>query len=162
MQNLITGLILLIFTISLYVIYFRKDRSKVKKSIEKSKKIFVQNSVRLFAIFLIISLLDKFLSKEAVGNFLLKFSGLKGILLGDIVGAIMMGPIASGYPIAKYLFDHGAEVGLVSAFLLSWVMIGIIAIPVELKELGKKFTITRNILAFFSIIIISLIMEAIL
>ncbi|MGB9810881.1 MAG: hypothetical protein ACPLSN_03955, partial [Dictyoglomus turgidum] len=64
-----------------------------------SLRMFIQNSIRIFAIFVIIGLLENFLSKEAVGNFLLNFSGLKGILLGDLIGAIMMGPIASGYPI---------------------------------------------------------------
>lgn len=162
MQNLITGLILLVFTITLYIIYFKKDRSKIEKSIKKSLRIFVQNSIRLFAIFLIIAMLENFLSKEAVGNFLLKFSGIKGILVGEFAGSIMMGPIASGYPIAKYLFDHGAEVAIVTAFLLAWVMIGIVSIPVEFKELGKKFTLTRNLFALLCIIVISLIMEMIL
>ncbi|MGB9788461.1 MAG: hypothetical protein ACPLVD_06555 [Dictyoglomus turgidum] len=162
MQNLITGVILIILTLTLYLVYFKNDKSKLAKTVKKSLRMFIQNSIRIFTIFVIIGLLENFLSKEAVGNFLLNFSGLKGILLGDLIGAIMMGPIASGYPIAKYLFEHGAEIGLVSAFLLSWVMIGTISIPLELKDLGKRFTIVRNLFAFFSVIIIALIMEVLL
>lgn len=163
MQNLITGLILILFSLFLYSILFkRKDEEKIKRSLKRSIKIFIQNSVRLFSIFLILGMLQNFLSKEAVGNFLLKFQGIKGIILGELTGSIMMGPVASGYPIAKYLFDNGAEVPLVSAFLLSWVLIGFVSISIEFKELGKKFTLTRNLLTLVSIIIISIIMGVIL
>jgi len=160
MQNLITGLVLLIIVATLYSIFLtKKDYKKFKRGIKKSLKVLIQNSIRLFAIFLIINLLQNFLSKESVGNFLLNFKGIKGIIAGEIIGSIMMGPVASGYPIAKYLFDNGATVALVSSFLLSWVMIGIISLTIEFKELGKKFALIRNILAFIGIIIISLIME---
>ncbi len=162
MQNLGIGLILVIFTGCLYLVYLKKAKDKIKKSAKKSLRIFIQNSIRIFGIFLIIAMLENFLSKETIENFLLKFSGIKGILAGEFVGAIIMGPIASGYPLAKYLLNHGAEVATVTAFLLAWVMIRIISIPMEFKELGKKFTITRNLFALFSIVVISLIMEMIL
>lgn len=163
MQNLITGLILLTFVSILYLIFLtKKDYKRFKKGIKKSLRVLFQNSIRLFAIFLIISLLQNFLSKETVGNFLLNFKGIKGIIAGEIAGSIMMGPVASGYPIAKYLFDNGASVSLVSSFLLSWVMIGIISLTIEFKELGKKFTIIRNILSIIGIIIISILMEILL
>jgi len=162
MQNLKTGLVVFTFVLILYIIYFKKDKSELKRALKKSLTMFIQNSIRVFAIFVIISLLESFLSKESVGKFLLKLSGLKGILLGELTGAIMMGPTASAYPIARYLFDHGAQAGVVSAFLLSWVMIGMISIPLEYKELGGRFTIMRNILAFFSIVILALIMEVLM
>jgi len=163
MQNLITGLILLAFVVILYLFLLtKKDYKKFQKGVKKSLKILIQNSIRLFAIFLIIGLLQNFLSKEAVGKFLLNFKGFIGIIAGEFVGSIMMGPAASGYPIAKYLFDNGATVSLVSAFLLSWVMIGFISMPLEYKDLGKKFMLVRNILTLIGIIIMSLIMEALI
>lgn len=163
MPNLITGLILISISIVLYSILFKKnDKDKIKKSLKKSSKIFVQNSIRIFLIFLIIGMLQNFLSKDSVGNFLLKFQGIKGIFFGELTGSIMMGPVASGYPIAKYLFDNGAEVSLISAFLLSWVLIGFVSVSIEFKELGKRFALVRNFLTLISIIIISIIMGVIL
>ncbi len=104
-------------------------------------------------------MLQNFLSEEAVGQFLIKFTGFFGIIVGELVGSIMLGPAASGYPMAKYLFDNGATVGLVTSFLLSWVLIGFVSMPLEYRDLGKKFMITRNVVTFIGIIIISLIME---
>lgn len=159
MENLIIGLILLIVVATLYLFSLRRaDHSKLKKSLTRSLRILIQNSIRLFAIFLIIGMLQNFLSKEAMSNFLLRFRGFSGILAGELAGSIMMGPAASGYPIAKYLFDSGAKTPLVSAFLLSWVMVGIVSMPLEYKDLGRKFMITRNIVTIIGIIFLSLIM----
>jgi len=162
MQNLITGLVMLFLTVSLYIVYLHKDRLKLKKALKKGSRNFLQNSIRIFAIFVIIGILQNFLSKESVGNFLLKFSGIKGILAGTITGAIMMAPVATGYPISSYLLENGATISLVSSFLASWVMIGIVSISLEIKNLGKRFTIARNLFAFISIIIIALLMEVLL
>lgn len=163
MSNLIAGLILISISIVLYLILFKKnDKEKIKKSLKKSSKNFFQNSIRIFLIFLMIGMLQNFLSKDSVGNFLLKFQGIKGIILGELTGSIMMGPVASGYPIAKYLFDNGAEVPLISAFLLSWVLIGFVFLSIEFKELGKRFALVRNFFTLISIIIISIIMGVIL
>jgi uncharacterized membrane protein YraQ (UPF0718 family) len=53
----------------------------------------------------------------------------------------------------------------VTAFIVSWVTVGIIQFPIEAKALGKRFTFLRNLSSFvFSIIIAFitvLILEAI-
>ncbi|KLO23243.1 hypothetical protein X275_03280 [Marinitoga sp. 1197] len=163
MSNLIFGFIMLLLTIILYIqLKFKKGNKEFKKALKKGNKNLIQNSIRIFSIFLIIGILQNFLSTEKVGDFLLNFSGIKGIITGLFTGSLMMGPPASGYPIAQYLFANNASVSLVSSFLLSWVMLGIIFITYELQNFGKKFTIIRNILAIVSIIIISYLMEMIL
>lgn len=156
--NVIEGLILLALLVVLYAIYFIKgDRKKFSEASKKSIKMFLQNSIRLFAIFVIIAILEKFLSPQSVSHFLLKFTGLTGIIVGALTGSIMMGPAASSYPIGQYLLQNNASFSLVSAFLFTWVGIGVIALPLEFKYLGKKFAVLRNSFTFVSAIIIALI-----
>ena len=161
MSTLIFGISFLAFVAFLYYIYLLRDKKKLKRSVNKGIKTLIKNSIRLFSIFLIIGILKEFLSKESVGNFLLNFQGFKGILSG-FVGAVMMGPPASGYPIGKYLLENGASYSLVSSFLASWVMLGIMAVSLEFKYLGIKFAIVRNIFTVLSIIVISLVIGVIL
>lgn len=98
MSNLIFGIVLLIFVIILYVYLFKiKGKKEFKKAVKKGNKNLIQNSIRIFSIFLIIGILQNFLSPKQVGDFLLNFSGAKGIITGLLTGAIMMGPPASGY-----------------------------------------------------------------
>jgi len=160
-STLIFGISFLAFVAFLYFIYLLRDKKKLKRSVNKGIKTLIKNSIRLFSIFLIIGILKEFLSKESVGNFLLNFQGFKGILSG-FVGAVMMGPPASGYPIGKYLLENGASYSLVSSFLASWVMLGIIAVSLEFKYLGIKFAVVRNIFTVLSIIVISLVIGVIL
>lgn len=161
MSTLIFGISFLAFVAFLYYIYLLRDKKKLKRSVNKGIKTLIKNSIRLFSIFLIIGILKEFLSKESVGNFLLNFQGFKGILSG-FVGAVMMGPPASGYPIGKYLLENGASYSLVSSFLASWVMLGVMAVSLEFKYLGIKFAVVRNIFTVLSIIVISLVIGVIL
>jgi len=162
MESFLTGIILFILTASLMVYFTLKDRKNSKKVVKLSLKIFFKNSIRMFSIFIIIGILQSFLSKENVSHFLLRFSGIKGILTGIFFGGIMMGPVATGYPIAAYILKNGGSISLVSAFLTSWVFIGIISISMEFRFLGKRFALLRNLFSIITIILISIIMEIIL
>jgi len=162
MENLLIGMTIFVITIFLYLRYLRKDKTKLADSLLKGSRNLMKNSIRIFAIFIILGILQNFLSKESVGQFLLKFSGFKGIITGALTGTIMMGPVVTGYPISYYLLENGAPYSLIAAFLVSWVMIGIVSITIEVKYLGKKFTIARNIFAFISAIIIAILIGVIL
>jgi uncharacterized membrane protein YraQ (UPF0718 family) len=161
--NIVEGIILLVLVLVLYVVYFiRGDKGKLKDASKKSAKLFIQNSIRLFAIFVIIALLDKFLSPQAVSQFLLKFRGFTGIIIGALTGAVMMSPAATSYPIGQYLLAHNASYSLVAAFLFTWVGIGVVALPLEFKFLGKKFALIRNSFTFIAAILIALLVGALL
>lgn len=162
MEVYITGFVIFLSTLSIYIYLFIKDKKRIKSASRIGVKVLFKNSIRIFSIFIIIGILQNFLTKENVSAFLLKFSGLKGILAGFLAGSIMMGPVASGYPIAEYVRNNGGTVGLVSSFLTSWVLIGIISISMEFKNLGTRFAILRNIFSLIIIILISIIMELLL
>jgi uncharacterized membrane protein YraQ (UPF0718 family) len=161
--NIIEGIVLLVLVLALYIVYFfRGDRKKLVDASKKSGKMFIQNSVRLFAIFVIIAILEKFLSPQSVSQFLLKFKGFTGIIVGALTGSVMMGPAATSYPIGQYLLSHNASYSLVAAFLFTWVGIGVVALPLEFKFLGKKFTLLRNSFTFIAAILIALLMGVLL
>ena len=44
-----------------------------------------------------------------------------------------------------------------NALIQTWVTVGLVQLPAEILMLGKRFAITRNILAFISAIIISIL-----
>ncbi|MCS7233546.1 MAG: permease [Synergistetes bacterium] len=161
-MNLKAQIVILFLTLFFYVWALIRDRGKVKKASSRGLKNLLRNSIRILSIFIIIGILQSFLAEGTVGKFLMSFSGIKGILIGTFVGAIMMGPVISGYPICRYLLDHGASFGLISSFLFSWVMVGVISIPIELKNFGGRFTLLRNSFALISAIILALIMEVLL
>jgi uncharacterized membrane protein YraQ (UPF0718 family) len=82
---------------------------------------------------------------------------------GDILDALLgvsIGSIAVGHPLASYLLGGellrgGVGLVAVTALLVSWVTVGIVQLPAESLLLGGRFAITRNVVCFFTAIIIA-------
>jgi uncharacterized membrane protein YraQ (UPF0718 family) len=85
------------------------------------------------------------------------FTGNK--IVDPLMGAAV-GSISSGNPIISYilggeLLSQGVSLIAVTAFILSWVTVGIIQLPAESLMLGKRFAITRNIVSFVASLIVA-------
>ena len=109
----------------------------------------------IFGVLLLISflnpLLKDFYSIVFTGNY----------FLDPIVGAIA-GSLAFGIPITAYitggeLLTSGVSLLAITAFIMAWTTVGFAMLPLEIKFLGKKLAIARNIANFFIAIIISIL-----
>ncbi len=78
-------------------------------------------------------------------------------LYGTLTGAVMMGNAMLSYILGGELLKMGVSLYAVTAFLLAWVSLGLVQIPMEISFFGKKFVIIRNTLAFLFTLIISVL-----
>lgn len=62
------------------------------------------------------------------------------------------------FPLAGTLLRSGATAMTISAFITTLVMVGVVTAPMEIKALGKKFTMLRNGLGFVAALAIAGIM----
>lgn len=81
--------------------------------------------------------------------------------IDSITGGII-GSISAGNPITSYIFggemlQQGVNLLAVTAFLVTWVTVGLIQLPAESAILGKKFAILRNFTAFILAIFVSIL-----
>ena len=79
--------------------------------------------------------------------------------LNALIGA-SVGSMAVGHPLASYLLGGellkgGVSLIAVTAFIVSWVTVGIVQLPAEVLMLGTRFAILRNVICFFSAIAIA-------
>jgi hypothetical protein len=79
--------------------------------------------------------------------------------LDALIGA-SVGSVAAGHPLASYLLGgellkSGVSLVAVTAFIVSWVTVGIVQLPAEVLMLGTRFAIYRNIICFFSAVAIA-------
>ena len=128
----------------------------LKKSAIKSVKSIINMLPIIIGIVLLVGLLKTFVPNSFYAKI---FIGNK--IIDSITGAFF-GSILAGNPITSYILGgemlkQGIALVVVISFLIAWVTVGIVQIPLEIKTLGKKFAITRNIIAFFSAIIIAII-----
>jgi len=157
-----TALIINIMAIFGLLIAFAKDKDKAIQSLKIAGKSFIRMLPMIFIIIIIIGLLLGFVPPEQISRFIGEQSGIKGVLLVGVVGALMHIPALLSFPLAASLLYNGASISAVAAFITTLTMIGTITLPLEIKELGKKMAILRNGLSFVIAIIIALVMGAIL
>lgn len=69
-------------------------------------------------------------------------------LIGATVGSLLTGNAATSYIIGGELTAKGIKLLPVTAFLVSWVTVGIVQLPAE-SVLGKRFAALRNVTSFF-------------
>jgi len=158
----VTAIIINGIAVAGLLIAFIKNRKKAIKSLKMAGKSFFKILPMIFIIILAIGLLLGFVPPDHISRFVGEQSGIGGVLLIGVVGALMHIPALISFPLAASLLESGASIAAVAAFITTLTMIGTITLPLEIKELGKKIALLRNGLSFVIAIIIALIMEAIL
>lgn len=106
-------------------------------------------------ILMLISVLNPLFEKY----YLRIFTG--NYFIDPLIGAVA-GSVSFGIPIASYvtggeLLKEGVSLLAVTAFILAWSTVGIMFMPLEVSNLGKKFAVWRNSLNFISSIIIAIL-----
>jgi uncharacterized membrane protein YraQ (UPF0718 family) len=75
--------------------------------------------------------------------------------MGTIGGMIAVGQALISYILGGELLEEGVSLYAVTAFVLAWVTLGIVQLPMESEILGLRFTVIRNIAAFFSTLFVA-------
>ena len=156
------GQIYLIIAIVLFGISFLKDKQRSKEALKATFKIFYVVLPVLIFVFVLMGLIEAYISRETIVSILGQKSGILGILYAEIVGSVALFMPPAVFPFGGYLLKNGASYGSIAGFVFTAILIGITTLPLEFKLLGKRFTIARNIFTFVLAFFISLLMEVIL
>jgi uncharacterized membrane protein YraQ (UPF0718 family) len=156
------GQIYLIIAVVLLGVSFFKEKQKTMEALKATLKIFYTVIPVLVFVFVLMGLIQAYVSRETIASILGQKSGILGILYAEIVGCIALFMPPAVFPFAGYLHQNGASYGSIAAFVFTAILIGITTLPIEIKFLGKRFTIFRNIFTFVLTFFIALLMEAIL
>ena len=115
----------------------------------------------VIGVIFLAGLFSAFLSKNLLTSF---FSGSiwRDSLWGAAVGSVLTGNPINSYIIGGQLLDLGVSLMAVTAFICSWVTVGLIQLPAEILVLGWKFSVVRNLSCFVLSVAISIMMMPIL
>ena len=129
---------------------------KIKDSLIKASKNLWGSVPILLGVMLLVSL-SSVLFFDSVYSFLFRGNLLIDSFIGSILGSIFAGNPITSYVLGGEFLKQGISLLAVTSFLVSWVTVGLVQFPAESLLLGKKFAITRNLLAFFFSIIVAII-----
>lgn len=111
----------------------------------------------IFPIFILLGLLDVWVSRETMMKYMGDGSGIKGVLLAVFLGSAAAGPLYGAFPVAAVLMKKGVKFSNILIFIGAWSTTKIPLVLFEMNTLGVKFALTRLAIDIPGIIIIALI-----
>lgn len=157
------------FTYSLYGlaavvlgVSFVKDRKKTALSLKRAWKMFINILPQFVAILLLVGLVLAVVTPETIQRVIGAESGFLGMLITSLLGAITLVPVIIAFPIAAELLNNGAGITQIAVFISTLTMVGFVTLPMEIKYLGKKVAVLRNVLAYLFAFATAFIIGAVL
>jgi len=114
--------------------------------------------VMLPIIFILVGLIDVWVSKEKVQKHLGKSSGIKGIIYVVLFAFIQAGPLYGVFPVTYLMWKKGSSATNIFIFLAATSTARIPMLPFEIGFLGIKFALLRILITLPIFIVIGTIM----
>ncbi len=132
-------------SVLLLVYSFLKDKQKTKKAVKKSIKSLLGLLPQMSFILLLIGLSLAVLSPETISGVIGEESGVLGIGLSIVAGAVAFLPSFIAFPLGATLLEQGAGLAQVAGFISALMGIGFITLSMEQSYFGTKFAVYRNL-----------------
>lgn len=140
------------------LIYIFVDVRKAWEVIKSAFRSFRTVMPLLVVIFALLILMQQTFTEHQVAFIIKQTSGAWGYLVAGFLGAIVHIPLFVAFPVGGNLLHTGVNPGFIAVLITSLVMVHTFSIPVEVRELGLRFALKRNILSLIFALCIGIIM----
>lgn len=144
------------------IVSLAKSKEKTKIAFKVAKKSLLKTAPALLTMLGIVGLILGLLTAEKISSLIGAEAGIFATLTAALIGSLTLIPSLVAFPLAGSLLRSGATVMTISAFITTLVMVGIVTFPMEMKVLGKRFTLLRNGLGIIAALLIAFLMGVIL
>ena len=103
----------------------------------------------LIFAFIVAGMVQVLVPQELLSKWVGVESGMRGILIGTVAGALAPGGPYVSLPVAAGLLQAGAGVATMVAFLTGWSLWAVSRLPMEVGIMGWEFTLIRIASTFF-------------
>lgn len=147
MNMLVPTIIMGVVAVVLLVVAYLKGQHM--KALGDGVTMFLEIVPLLVFAFIIAGIIRVLLPQDLVAAWVGGESGIRGILIGTVAGAITPGGPYVSMPIAAGLLRAGAGMGTMVAFITAWSIWAVARLPLEVGIMGWKFTGVRIACSFF-------------
>jgi uncharacterized membrane protein YraQ (UPF0718 family) len=109
----------------------------------------------LLSVIGLMGLFETLVTTEMIHT-LFKGDPVADTLIGTLAGSVSVGQPFLSYAIGGELLNEGVTLYAVTAFILSFVTLGLVQLPLEWGLFGTRFTVLRNGLSFLFALLISM------
>jgi uncharacterized membrane protein YraQ (UPF0718 family) len=111
----------------------------------------------MIVAFAIVGFVEQLAPQEIVRAWIGPDSGLQGVLIGELAGALLPGGPYVVFPLIAAVYQAGAGIGPTLAMITSWSGLALLSASFELPFLGWRFTAIRIGLVLFVPLAVGLI-----
>lgn len=139
-----------IVVIFMVVAFYTQGFSGMVQGLEKGWNLLASVSVRLLLGFSLAGLMQVVIPADYVLKWIGHESGYSGVFIGSLAGSLMPGGPYVMFPIIGGLYQAGASVGPLMAFVTSWSVMSFNRLLVwEIPMLGAKLAVVRFVVSLF-------------
>ena len=146
---LIPTIVMGLIAIILLFISYNKGGGEHIVGLKSAGNMLVQIIPLLIFAFIIAGMVQVLVPQEMISKWIGMESGVRGLLIGTVIGGLAPGGPYFSLPIAAGLLRAGASVGTMVAFLTGWSLWAVTRLPLEVGIMGWKFTLIRLACTFF-------------
>lgn len=128
---------------------YRKGEGLYITALRSGGTMLLQVLPLLVFAFIVAGALPLLIPRETIAQWIGAESGMRGILIGTVVGGVMPGGPFVSLPLAAGFLRIGAGIGTMVAFVTGWSLLALSRLPLEIGIMGWKFTLIRLACTFF-------------
>ncbi len=133
-----------------------EQRPPFARVLRRSALMFGAMAPLLIGIMGLVGLLETLVTPEMLAA-LFRGRPVTDTLVGTAAGAAATGNPVVSYLLGGELLQQGISLYAVTAFVLSWVTLGVIQLPMEAEMFGLRFMVLRNLLALAGTMLIAVL-----
>jgi len=137
------------------------DRRKTRLAVRKGLMMFMGLVPTLLGVLAAVSVLLAAIPPAALSR-ALSGGGVAAVAIALLAGSVALIPGFIAYPLAGVLKDHGATTAVLSGFITTLLMVGVVTLPIEIRYFGRRIAVVRNALAFAGAVLVAAIMTIVL
>ncbi|MFQ6049931.1 MAG: permease [Candidatus Paceibacterales bacterium] len=138
---LITTIVMAI--LSLIAFFIAYNKGKHLEGFVIAKDLTIQVLPLLIFAFILAGMFQVLIPTDLIAKWIGKESGLKGIFIGTIAGALLPGGPYVTLPVVVGLAKIGASIPVLVAMLTGWSLIALARLPMEIGIIGPKLALIR-------------------
>ncbi|MBC7264038.1 MAG: permease [Chloroflexi bacterium] len=141
-------LILAAVAVILMAIAFWRGRGLPLAGLLAAGRMIWSNLAILLLGFVIAGLIQVLVPKELITRWLGAGAGVRGVLIGCVLGGLVPGSPYAVFPLVASLHRAGAGLGAVVGFVSAWALWSVSRLPTEIALIGPKPALVRYVITF--------------
>jgi uncharacterized membrane protein YraQ (UPF0718 family) len=150
---------LLITTCIMIIVSLVINRKRTIVGFKIGLRMFLNMLPPFITVLVFIAVVLALLPEETLAVLLGKDSGAIGFTLAAVIGSISLIPGFVAFPLSAVLLQNGVSYPVISVFITTLMMVGIVTLPLEKKYFGMKVALMRNSLSLAGAVIIGVLIS---